>query len=232
MKKYFIEFEKIGNIKYISHLDMQRLFKRGFKSASIPIEYSQGYNPHPKMGFAQPLSLGYTASKEYIEFETSELIDEEQALMKLRELMPDGINLIELSSIDNFKIKPTKSMAASVVGAVYSVSLPIIYRIRYKDIEKLVEDYLSQPEIIAKKREKKTKKMVDKDIKNQIHWIKVIPGNSMFQDNKNIVLCMELDSGSASNLSPEQVISSFTEFSDLYLPREEIEVNRDYLIFE
>ena len=72
MNRYFMIFSKTGYIKYISHLDMLRLFKRAFKRTGIALEFSHGFNPHPKMGFAQPLSLGYTSLGEYIEFETVE----------------------------------------------------------------------------------------------------------------------------------------------------------------
>ena len=65
MYKYTIVFSKTGLVKYISHLDMLRLFKRAFRRAGIELAYSQGFNPHPKMGFAQPLSLGYEAEAEY-----------------------------------------------------------------------------------------------------------------------------------------------------------------------
>ena len=70
MPRYVIEFEKGGYTKYISHLDLLRVFKRIFKVTGLDVRYSQGYNPHPKMGFAQPLSLGYSSVNEYLEFET------------------------------------------------------------------------------------------------------------------------------------------------------------------
>ena len=60
MSKYIVEFSKTGAMCYISHLDMMRLFNRLFKRADIRLAYSKGFNPHPKMGFAQPLSLGYS----------------------------------------------------------------------------------------------------------------------------------------------------------------------------
>ena len=221
--RYVLEFSKVGQIKYISHLDMQRLFKRAFKSSNIPIDYSKGYNPHPRMGFAQPLSLGYTARKEYLEFYTKEEIVPEEALRLLQNAMPMGIDLISLKPLE---IKD-KSLASIVVGAVYKVELPISFSSREKDIEKLVTDYLSQETIIAKKREKKSKQIVDVNIKDKIHWIRIEKN-----ENDNITLLMELDCGSTSNLSPEQVISSFTCFSELYLPREEIEVERENLIFK
>ena len=72
MIRYIMQFSKTGTSCYISHLDLVRVFHRAFKRAGIKLEYSKGFNPHPKMGFAQPLSLGYTGMREYIEFETEE----------------------------------------------------------------------------------------------------------------------------------------------------------------
>ena len=66
MSKYVLTFSKSGLIRFTSHLDMLRLFKRGFRRAGIELKYSQGFNPHPRMGFAQPLSLGYLAEAELL----------------------------------------------------------------------------------------------------------------------------------------------------------------------
>ena len=68
--RYVLKFTKSGYVKYISHLDLLRLFKRAFKKTGLTLKYSQGFNPHPKMGFAQPLSLGYSSICELIEYET------------------------------------------------------------------------------------------------------------------------------------------------------------------
>ena len=223
MSRYVIEFAKQGYIKYISHLDMQRLFKRAFKRAGIPIEYSQGYNPHPKIGFAQPLALGYTACQEYLEFNTTESIELTRVISELREAMPQGVDIININELDI----PQKSLASAIISAVYEVKLPITYKLRHKELESYLEGYLNQEEIIAQKREKKTKKLVDKDIKSQIRSIIVTERGDGYS-----ALEMELDTGSSSNLSPEQVINSFAKYSSLYLPREEIEVERKYLIFD
>ena len=50
MSRYAVKFTKNGFLKYTSHLDMLRLFKRIIKRADIRLKYSQGFNPHPKMG--------------------------------------------------------------------------------------------------------------------------------------------------------------------------------------
>ena len=72
MYKYAVGFSKTGTICYTSHLDIMRLFNCVIKRAGIKLAYSHGFNPHPKMVFAQPLSLGYTGLNEYIEIETTE----------------------------------------------------------------------------------------------------------------------------------------------------------------
>ena len=70
MTRYIMQFSKTGTSCYISHLDLVRVFHRAFKRAGIKLEYSKGFNPHPKMVFAQLLSLGFTCLREFFEFES------------------------------------------------------------------------------------------------------------------------------------------------------------------
>ena len=85
----------MGYVKYTSHLDLLRIFKRAFKKTRLGLKYSQGFNPHPKMGFAQPLSLGYSGKCELIEFELNAPMDEKLILQRMQSEMPDGISLLE-----------------------------------------------------------------------------------------------------------------------------------------
>ena len=95
MNRYIIRFSKEGYIKYTSHLDMLRLFKRAFKRSRILLEHSQGFNPHPKMGFVQPLSLGYTSKCELLEFETTKDFDPAEIKERLAGVMPEGVELLD-----------------------------------------------------------------------------------------------------------------------------------------
>ena len=215
MPKYVLEFQKKGLVKYTSHLDMLRLFKRAFKITGIPLEYSKGYNPHPKMGFAQPLSLGFTSEAEYLEFSTYENLRKDFILERLKDEMPEGIILKSLESATT-----DKTLASLVVSATYRAVLPLSYRSRIDDITTSIKDYLNQEEIIAQKREKKTKKYVDKDIKPQIISIEI----ENYQER--IALLMLLDAGSSSNLNPELVIQSFSKFSGITLEKGDVEIER------
>ena len=96
MARYYLVFSKNGYAVYTSHLDMQRFFKRAFARAEIELAFSNGFNPHPKMSFAQPLSLGYSSQSEYLEFQTKEQMPAEQIKSRLAEVMPEGQDLYQM----------------------------------------------------------------------------------------------------------------------------------------
>jgi len=225
MNRYVIKFEKDGYVKYTSHLDILRIFKRSFKKTGFALKYSQGFNPHPKMGFAQPLSLGYSSKCELIEFETVEAHDPKLILEKMSAAMPEGLNLLFCEKFD----MNVKSLAAEADSAVYTVWIPIpsevISETANADVDKLLKDYYNQPEIVAMKRQKKTKKMAPVEIKKQIRGL-----SGSLEDNMAKII-MHLDCGSTSNLSPEQVISTLLSFAEWDVPRYVIEVERTELRF-
>ncbi len=219
MNRYIIRFSKEGYIKYTSHLDMLRLFKRAFKKTRILLAYSQGFNPHPKMGFAQPLSLGYTSKCELLEFETTKAFEPQEIKERLTSVMPEGVELLDCRKLDT----DVKSLASAVTEAEYEVIFPVSSdREKY---EKLIENYLNQEQIIAEKRQKKTKKMVAVDIKGKIREMALATG-------EKLTLRLKLDSGSNSNLSPEQVIATFLAYTGLDVKRYDVEVERTKIGFD
>lgn len=219
MSRYAVTFTKAGYVKYTSHLDMLRLFKRATKKAGILLVYSQGYNPHPKLGFAQPLSLGYESDCEILEIETRNNYEVDEIVNGLQESMPDGIKVVDCKVID----EDVKSIASLCDYAEYIVTFPI----KKDEIEAscILDKYLSQDSILAEKRQKKTKKIAVVDIKAKIRKIEIL------KDTTLLTLNMKLDCGSQSNLSPEQVISSLIEFGKLSCDRSEVSVRRKKLGF-
>lgn len=229
MNRYVIKFRKCGYVKYTSHLDLLRIFKRSFKKTGLSLCYSQGFNPHPKMGFAQPLSLGYSSECELIEFETIDPHEPGEILKRLGAAMPEGLQLLSCNNFDG----PVKSLAAEAESARYQVWIPL------KDMEDtlwsdeklkpVICAYLDQDVITAMKRQKKTKKLAPVDIRRQIRQL---DGQiEKTGDGEVLSLSMLLDCGSSSNLSPELVINTFCQFADLNVPRYQIEVARLELNF-
>ena len=214
MPRYVARFEKGGYTKYISHLDLLRVFKRAFKVMGLDIKYSNGYNPHPKMSFAQPLSLGYSSLCEYLEFETMTPHDPNVLREDLAKNLPRDLAITELFQFDS----EVKTLAAESDACEYKIFVP--YEGTEEDFRELFASYMAQDRITALKKMKKTKTLEEVDIKNKIRSWKVS------KEGDNAVIDCILDSGSHSNLSPELVIKSFLDFSKLPLMRWDLEVQR------
>lgn len=84
MKKR-VYFDKYGEMKFISHLDLLRFFERLFNKAEIPVKYSEGFHPRPKMSFGSSISLGTEAYNEIMDFETDAEISNEEVVKRLNE---------------------------------------------------------------------------------------------------------------------------------------------------
>ena len=84
-------FTKTGRARYISHLDLMRTFQRAFARAKIPIKHTEGFNPHPFVSIALPLSVGFSSQCEILEFGLLEGTSHEDVPDRLTAAMPEGI---------------------------------------------------------------------------------------------------------------------------------------------
>jgi len=221
MASYRIHFSKSGCLRYVSHLDVIRIFKRAFKRAGIQLAYSQGFNPHPKMGFAQPLALGYTGDDEVFAFDTLQSYQPEDIRQSLNRELPAGMDVSFCAPIE----AGGKSLASMVCAAEYEIRFPLEgfgtgdpHRVRWNDF--------LQEAIMVPKKNKKTKSWEPVNIRPQIRQV-----TSAVQDDQFCVTVW-LDAGSQSHLSPELVIPALMKFLDLPLERSDIEVTRLHIKFD
>ena len=100
MAKYRLQFTKYGDMKYVSHLDLIRLFTRIFHRAELPLAYSEGFNPHPKMAVLLPLSVGYESACEYIDVEFKAGVSMLDCLKKLKGKLPLGMEIPQITELN------------------------------------------------------------------------------------------------------------------------------------
>ena len=89
-------FEKVGSARFISHLDLMRLFQRAFKRAGLPLTHTQGFNPRPSVSIALPLSLGAESHCELLDFDLESPIPLEDIRNRLNAALIDGIRVREV----------------------------------------------------------------------------------------------------------------------------------------
>lgn len=99
MYKANFVFSKTGIMKYISHLDLMRLFTRAFRRACLPVKMTEGFNPHPKFSIKRALKLGLESEYEEATVALKELIKAEDFKHRLEEQLPDGIRISSVNFI-------------------------------------------------------------------------------------------------------------------------------------
>jgi radical SAM-linked protein len=87
-------------MRYTSHLDLHRAWERAFRRADLPLAYSQGYNPRPKINLASALPLGFTSNGEVLDARLEKQIPLAVIAASLNEALPPGIQLDRLEEID------------------------------------------------------------------------------------------------------------------------------------
>lgn len=90
-----VRFNKIGSLQYISHLDLVRTMHKVIVRAKLPLWYTEGFNPKPKMVFAAPLSIGTESYAEFVDIRLSERMSPEEALASLNRNMTSELQAIE-----------------------------------------------------------------------------------------------------------------------------------------
>jgi radical SAM-linked protein len=93
MLKITFVFSKKGKLKFISHLDLMRLFTRAMRRGQIPVKITEGFNPHPKFSIKNALKLGLESENEEASIVIKELMAPELFIEKLNCQLPDGIRV-------------------------------------------------------------------------------------------------------------------------------------------
>jgi radical SAM-linked protein len=99
MLRLRIRFRRGEELKFISHLDVIRLWVRALRRARIPIEYSEGFSPHPRISLAVPLSVGVTAENELMDIFISKAVSPHWFTDTVNGQLPDGLRVLEASPI-------------------------------------------------------------------------------------------------------------------------------------
>lgn len=138
-------FEKMGNARYISHLDLMRVFQRAFKRAGLPLTHTQGFNPRASVSIALPLSLGVESQCELLDFDLETPIECGEIREKLNAALIDGVRIREVYE-QGQKLKNLALLQSRLV-LEYDRQIP-------DDVEEQIQNLFSQPELIVEKKGK------------------------------------------------------------------------------
>jgi len=99
VRRFRSRLTKTGSARFLGHLDFSQVIIRAFRRAGVPLVFSQGFHPLPKVAFGPPLPLGYESRAEYLDFQVSRAFQPGKALLRLNEALPQGIEFLEMKEI-------------------------------------------------------------------------------------------------------------------------------------
>lgn len=190
MRNIRIFFKKRDRAKYISHLDMTRLFQRAVRRSGITMWYTEGFHPHLYMTFALPLSLGIESDCESVDMKLVDEISFEGVKERLNLALPDGISVTE--------VKEPLMKANRITYSIYAVTFFGLSKMADK-----LSAFLSRDEILAVKKGKAGEKTV-----NIKQWVYDF---SVSESGRDLNLSLKLASGNTNTLNPQLLLNAFSD---------------------
>jgi len=190
-----ITFAKGEPIKYISHLDLMRTWERALRRAQVPLVYSEGFNPRPKISIAAPLPVGFTGHGEVMDVVLSHRTSPYSFAKRLKPHLPPGLELLSVEEV----YLSLPSLQSQMRYAEYRVVMESEETLA--EMEKRVEQVLSA-QSLPRQRERKGK-VTEYDLRPLIDdlWIEGCEVTAC-------VLGMRLQSDSQATGRPDEVLEA------------------------
>jgi radical SAM-linked protein len=113
-----LQYAKRGRLRFASHRDFQRSLERAMRRAGVPIAFSAGFSPHPKVSYANAAPTGAASEAEYLEIAVVERCDPERLKQALDESLPDGLDIVDVVEVR------TKEFADRLQASRWRIALP------------------------------------------------------------------------------------------------------------
>jgi radical SAM-linked protein len=143
-----IAFSKTGALRYIGHLDLNTIWERAARRAGLPLAYTQGFHPQPKMTFASALPLGFSSRCEVMDMRFNQEIDLTSLPMQLQDVMPSGIGIINVQSVDEHE----PPLQTQIVSAEYEVALT--EAVNEAELKRKMDEVMASPSLPRERRGK------------------------------------------------------------------------------
>ncbi len=219
-----LAFNKRSYLKYIGHLDLLRLFQRTINKTEIDIKYSQGFNPHPRISIASPLSLGIESMEEYVDIELNTEMPVEEFIDRMNRALPKGIEILRGKYIDT-----KKPVAAMIAWAFYEITFKTETILTREEIDFKIKDYISREEIIILKKRRKKRRKIETEVD-----IRALIANLNLKtvDSNRITLESLLKTGGDGNLKPIELVKSISVEEEMGVDLESVNIKRIHLYAE
>lgn len=205
-----ITFSKQGALRYTGHLDLHKLWERAARRAELPLAYSQGFHPQPKISMAAALPLGFASRCEVLDMKLEKDIPLDGLRETLQATLPPGIEILALEAVDD----RAPALQTRVVSAEYEVTL--LEPVDGSELKRRVDSTLQATSLPRSRRDK------EYDLRPLIEALSLLPASANGEEK----IFMRLAAREGATGRPEEVLDV------LGIAFEKARIERTRLIFQ
>lgn len=225
-----IQFAKEGALRYTSHLDLHSLWERSTRRAGLPLVYSQGFHPQPKIQLASALALGFLSQAElvdlWLEDNAEWHVDELKA--RLQPALPSGIRVLDVQEVE-LKSPPLQTL---VHTAEYEITL--LDEIPASLVDEKIATVMDAGSIIRERRKRRKRKRYTtkkptydlRPLIKDLHMISPLPQGEGAEAREGIRLFLRVSASEGATGRPDDVLK------EMDIPIEAARVLRTKLIYD
>ncbi len=199
-----ITFSKSGALKYSGHLDLHKIWERAARRAGLPLAYSHGFHPQPKIHLASALPLGIASRCEIVDLRLAEEVEVQGLAERLQSALPPGLEIMEVRRVE----ENAPALQTQLLAAEYRVTLS--EAAPESDLQGRIGELLARPSILRARRGRTY------DLRPLIEVLELMPDGTIH---------MRLAARQAATGRAEEVLRA------LGIPPEETRIERVRLIF-
>ncbi len=197
-----IRYAKRGRLRFTSHRDFSRAFERAVFRARLPMAYSSGFNPHPRISYAGASPTGSASEAEYLELAMAEVVDPAAVHVTLDEAMPDGLDIVEVVE------SPGGALADLLQASRWRIRLPVAVAVA----QEAVAAFLAAEEVVVQRMTKKG--LRDFDARAAVLGLDVVPSGDGTDPGSELELVLRHQEPA---VRPDDVLSAMRTVAGLEL---------------
>jgi len=212
-----LTFAKQGALRYTGHLDLHKIIERSIRRAKLPLAYSQGFHPQPKINLAAALPLGFASRAEVMDIWLNEEVD--HVPDALQGHMPPGLTILDFEIVDDSAL----SLQSQVVAAEYEVEITEAPQSGEADSASGLSEKIAsvlESESIPRVRRKK-----EYDLRPLVEELALTPTPLPEGEGQGVRLFMRLTAREGATGRPEEVLDV------IGIPLEDTRIKRTRLLF-
>ncbi|GAA2440547.1 TIGR03936 family radical SAM-associated protein [Streptomyces macrosporus] len=207
MQRIRLRYTKRGRLRFTSHRDFQRAFERALRRAEVPMAYSAGFTPHPKVSYANAAPTGTGSEAEYLEIALAERRDPEVLRRLLDESLPDGLDVVDAVEAH------TGGFADRLTASCWELRLD---GVTPEEAGKAVEAFLAADSVEVQRQTKKGMRTFD--TRAAVASLEVVPAGSDRPGDRPCAILRLVVRHQTPAVRPDDVLSGLRATADLAPP--------------